>query len=76
MWGALVPALDAFLVLHLMQRGFRYLEAFVASLLLIIFGCLGSDASRAPEIGAGCCHTPARESASTPPASTRFDRPA
>jgi manganese transport protein len=38
-WGALVTALDAFLVLHLMQRGFRYLEAFVASLLLIIFGC-------------------------------------
>lgn len=37
--GALLTALDAFLVLLLMNRGFRYLEAFVVALLLIIFGC-------------------------------------
>ncbi len=37
--GALITALDAFLVLLLMNRGFRYLEAFVIALLVIIFGC-------------------------------------
>ena len=37
--GALITALDAFLVLLLMNRGFRYLEAFVVALLVIIFGC-------------------------------------
>ncbi|TIS59964.1 MAG: divalent metal cation transporter, partial [Mesorhizobium sp.] len=37
--GAVLTALDAFLVLLLMNRGFRYLEAFVVALLIIIFGC-------------------------------------
>lgn len=37
--GALITALDAFLVLLLMQRGFRYLEAFVVALLVVIAGC-------------------------------------
>jgi manganese transport protein len=37
--GALITALDAFLVLMLMNKGFRYLEAFVVALLLIIAGC-------------------------------------
>ena len=37
--GALITALDAFLVLLLMQRGFRYLEAFVVALLTVIAGC-------------------------------------
>jgi manganese transport protein len=37
--GALLTALDAFLVLLLMNKGFRYLEAFVIALLIIIFGC-------------------------------------
>ncbi len=37
--GALITALDAFLVLLLMNKGFRYLEAFVVALLIIIFGC-------------------------------------
>lgn len=37
--GALITALDAFLVLLLMNKGFRYLEAFVIALLIIIFGC-------------------------------------
>jgi manganese transport protein len=37
--GALLTALDAFLVLLLMNKGFRYLEAFVVALLIIIFGC-------------------------------------
>jgi manganese transport protein len=37
--GALITALDAFLVLLLMQKGFRALEAFVIALLVVIFGC-------------------------------------
>ena len=37
--GALLTALDAFLLLLLMQRGFRFLEAFIGALLLVIAGC-------------------------------------
>ncbi|TIM95037.1 MAG: divalent metal cation transporter [Mesorhizobium sp.] len=37
--GAMLTALDAFLVLLLMNKGFRYLEAFVIALLIIIFSC-------------------------------------
>ncbi|AXF06306.1 Nramp family divalent metal transporter [Paraburkholderia hospita] len=37
--GAILTALDAFLVLLLMNRGFRFLEAFVVVLLILIAGC-------------------------------------
>ncbi|MBN8889995.1 MAG: divalent metal cation transporter [Rhodospirillales bacterium 70-18] len=37
--GALITGLDAFLLLLLMQRGFRYLEAFVIALLAVIAAC-------------------------------------
>ncbi len=37
--GALITALDAFLALLLMQRGFRWLEAFVVALLVVISVC-------------------------------------
>ena len=37
--GALITALDAFLLLLLMNKGFRYLEAFVISLLIVIAFC-------------------------------------
>ncbi|MBI1205519.1 MAG: Mn(2+) uptake NRAMP transporter MntH [Rhodopseudomonas sp.] len=37
--GALVTALDAFLVLMLMNKGFRYLEAFIVALLVVIALC-------------------------------------
>ncbi len=37
--GALATALDAFLLLLLMQRGFRFLEAFIGALLLVIAVC-------------------------------------
>jgi manganese transport protein len=37
--GALITALDAFLLLLLMNRGFRYLEAFVVALLAVIAIC-------------------------------------
>lgn len=37
--GALIAALDAFLLLFLMQKGFRFLEAFVIMLLAVIAVC-------------------------------------
>ncbi|MBY0383018.1 MAG: Nramp family divalent metal transporter [Xanthobacteraceae bacterium] len=37
--GALITALDAFLLLLLMNRGFRFLEAFIVGLLTIIAIC-------------------------------------
>lgn len=51
--GALIAALDAFLVLFLMQKGFRYLEAFIIALLIIIAGCfIVQIAAAAPPIAA------------------------
>jgi manganese transport protein len=38
-YGAIITAVDVFLVLMLMQRGFRALEAFVIALLVVIFAC-------------------------------------
>ncbi|MCP1780428.1 manganese transport protein [Bradyrhizobium japonicum] len=37
--GALLAALDAFLLLLLMNRGFRFLEAFVIAMLVVIAVC-------------------------------------
>ncbi|GJE44140.1 Nramp family divalent metal transporter [Methylobacterium soli] len=39
--GATITALDVFLILLLMRRGFRALEAFVIALLTVIFVCFG-----------------------------------
>ncbi len=41
MWGAILTALDVFLILLLMNRGFRWLEAFIIALLTLIFVCFG-----------------------------------
>jgi len=37
--GALITALDAFLLLLLMNKGFRFLEAFIIALLIVIAIC-------------------------------------
>jgi len=42
--GALITALDAFLILLLMGKGFRFLEAFVAALLIVIAACFAIQA--------------------------------
>ena len=39
--GAIITAVDVFLVLYLMRHGFRALEAFVIAMLLVIFACFG-----------------------------------
>ncbi|SMD11473.1 manganese transport protein [Fulvimarina manganoxydans] len=38
-WGVVVTALDVFLILYLQSRGFRWIEAFVAAMILIIALC-------------------------------------
>ncbi|MBP0617122.1 Nramp family divalent metal transporter [Jiella mangrovi] len=38
-WGVVVTALDVFLILYLQSKGFRRLEAFVASMILVIAVC-------------------------------------
>ena len=51
--GALIAGLDAFLLLLLMNRGFRFLEAFVVALLLVIFACFAVQIiAAAPPVGA------------------------
>ena len=53
LWGAVFTALDAFLVLYLMNRGFRALEAFIIALLLIIFVCFAIQiAAASPPLAA------------------------
>jgi manganese transport protein len=49
--GALLTALDAFLLLLLINRGFRLLEAFVIALLVVIAACFALQiAAAAPPI--------------------------
>jgi manganese transport protein len=51
--GALITAADAFLLLLLMNRGFRFLEAFIIALLIVIAGCFAIQiAAAAPPVGA------------------------
>ncbi len=42
-YGAIITALDAFLLLLLMNRGFRFLEAFVIALLIVIAFCFAAQ---------------------------------
>ena len=51
--GALITALDAFLLLLLMNRGFRFLEAFVIALLIVIAVCFAIQiVAAAPPVAA------------------------
>ena len=51
--GALITALDAFLLLLLMNKGFRFLEAFVIALLVVIAICFGIQiVAAAPPVAA------------------------
>ena len=51
--GVCVTALDVFLILALQRYGFRRLEAFVASLLIVIAGCFAFELALAgPDWGA------------------------
>ncbi len=51
--GALITALDAFLLLLLMNKGFRFLEGFVIALLIVIAICFAIQiAAAAPPVAA------------------------
>lgn len=50
--GTALTVLDAFLVLELMRRGFRWLEAFITSLIVLIALCFAVQlAMAAPHLG-------------------------
>lgn len=52
-WGVLVTALDVFVILWLQSRGFRRVEAFVATMILVIALCfVGQMILAQPAIGA------------------------
>lgn len=52
-YGICLTALDTLLILYLQKRGFRYLEAFIAALMLIIGLCFAVNLAIAqPAIGA------------------------
>jgi manganese transport protein len=42
-WGVCLTALDVLIVLFLQNRGFRYVEALVVALILMIAGCFGIE---------------------------------
>src|SRR5829696_2425906 len=43
MWGVCLTALDVLIVLYLQNRGFRYVEALVVALILLIAGSFGVE---------------------------------
>ncbi len=66
--GALIAALDAFLLLLLMNRGFRFLEAFVVALLIVIAVCFAIQivAAAPPVAGILRGFVPSREIVTNP----------
>jgi manganese transport protein len=52
-WGVCLTALDVLIVLYLQNRGFRYVEALVVSLIFLIAGCFAIEIWLArPDAGA------------------------
>jgi manganese transport protein len=50
--GTILTVLDAFLVLALMRKGFRWLEAFITALIVLIAGCFAVQLAMAsPQLG-------------------------
>jgi manganese transport protein len=53
LYGTLITAFDVFLLLLLMNNGFRFIEAFVITLIAVIGGCFAIEiALSAPPLGA------------------------
>src|SRR5262249_17858741 len=51
--GICITALDTLLILFLQSKGFRYLEALIFSLMVVIAGCFATELALAqPNIGA------------------------
>ncbi len=52
-WGVCLTSLDVLIVLYMQHRGFRYVEAIVVTLILVIAGCFAVDVALArPALGA------------------------
>ena len=66
--GALITALDAFLLLLLMNKGFRFLEAFIIALLIVIAVCFGVQVVAAAPLAAAMLDgfVPTREIVANP----------
>jgi manganese transport protein len=67
-YGAVITVLDALLLLSLMKRGFRFLEAFIIGLLIVIAACFSVQiimaAPHLPSLLAG--FVPSREIVTNP----------
>lgn len=42
-WGIVITGIDVFIILLLQSKGFRWIEAFVAGLIFVIFACFGYE---------------------------------
>lgn len=52
LWGVILTALDAFLILWLQHKGVRWLEALVIGLITLIFGCFAVQIALADPVWA------------------------
>ncbi len=43
MWGCIITCLDVLAVLYLQSKGFRYIEAIVITLIIIVGGCFAAE---------------------------------
>ena len=43
LWGIVITMVDVLLILLLQAKGFRYIEAVIGSLMLVIIGCFGFE---------------------------------
>ena len=66
--GAIITALDAFLLLFLMSKGFRFLEAFIIAMLAVIGICFATEIalSAPPVVSVLGGFVPSREIISNP----------
>src|SRR3546814_19224550 len=51
--GAIIPAVDVFLVLYLLRHGLRALAAFITAMLLVIFARFAGQVALPPPPAAG-----------------------
>ena len=42
-WGIAITGIDVFIILLLQSKGFRWIEAFVAGMIFVIFACFGYE---------------------------------
>ena len=78
LYGSIITALDAFLLLLLMNKGFRFLEAFVIALLIVIAAASVRRSSWRPHRLPACCpgsfprlrSSPTRRCSTSPSASS------